>query len=344
MPIEIYEIVAQGARYWFLFLMALIVWRSYRWFVRDRRQRKKRMRLLPDAGYIGEMVVIDGGDELQKGAALPIPREGTLGRSRMNDLCLPLQHIKNKHCWFCYDREEGLRMEPYHGCTIAIDGEERTGRRDPLYMQHGSRLTIGGAELRLRMFAGFETALRPSAQPTNDENGAPQAAPAIMTQEQFAQWQAQQMQQQYIQQMTYLQWMAQQQAIAAASTAAPASTPSGNPSPLPPTAPESDGYEPSDEPIYDASSYAPPGPSRQIEFDHGMNFYPPTDSEEDPWPYAPNPDAFPMPEEEDFYAQELDEDLTDAAAPPKSAYVGHDESEAAKKAFWDRYLGGGEKR
>ena len=38
MPTEVYEVVAQGARYWFLFLMALIVWRSYRWYRRDRRR------------------------------------------------------------------------------------------------------------------------------------------------------------------------------------------------------------------------------------------------------------------------------------------------------------------
>ena len=31
MPEEIYELIAQGARYWFLFLMMLIVWRSWRW-------------------------------------------------------------------------------------------------------------------------------------------------------------------------------------------------------------------------------------------------------------------------------------------------------------------------
>ena len=82
MPEEIYEVVAQGARYWFLFLMALIAWRSYRWYRRDRRQRKKRLRLLPDAGFVGEMVVLEGGAALKPGTALPVPREGTLGLLR----------------------------------------------------------------------------------------------------------------------------------------------------------------------------------------------------------------------------------------------------------------------
>ena len=43
MPDNIYEVVSQAARYWFLFLMALIAWRSYRWLRRDRRQQKKRL-------------------------------------------------------------------------------------------------------------------------------------------------------------------------------------------------------------------------------------------------------------------------------------------------------------
>ena len=40
----------------------------------------------------------------------------------------------------------------------------------------------------------------------------------------------------------------------------------------------------------------------------------------------------------------MDEDLTDAAAPPKSAYVGHDEAERAKRKVWDKYFGGGRGR
>ena len=38
----------------------------------------------------------------------------------------------------------------------------------------------------------------------------------------------------------------------------------------------------------------------------------------------------------------FDEDMTDAAsAPPRSAYIGRDESEQAKKQLWDKYFGGG---
>ena len=81
MPAEIYELIAQAARYWFLLLMAIIVWRSFRWYRRDRRQAKKRLKLLPDAGFVGEMVVIEGGEALKRGQALPVPREGHAGHA-----------------------------------------------------------------------------------------------------------------------------------------------------------------------------------------------------------------------------------------------------------------------
>lgn len=49
------------------------------------------------------------------------------------------------------------------------------------------------------------------------------------------------------------------------------------------------------------------------------------------------------PSEKGFVSPNADDDQTDAAAPPKSAYVGEDEAQKAKQAFWDRYLGGGAK-
>jgi len=90
--------------------MAVIVWRSWRWFTKDRRQRKKRTRLLPDAGLIGEMVILRGNDEVNPGAVIPVPHEGTLGANRTNDLFLPLAGIGKRHLWFRYEGGKGLRI------------------------------------------------------------------------------------------------------------------------------------------------------------------------------------------------------------------------------------------
>ena len=158
MPDEIYEVVAQGARYWFLFLMALIVWRSYRWFARDRKQRRKRLKLLPDAGFVGELVVQAGNTELPPGLALPVAREGVLGSVRGADVYAPIGGVAKKHLWFEYDAENGLYVEPYGHHSADVDGQPLLGWRTHAYLAHGSRLTVGNAVLRLRMFAGFEQA------------------------------------------------------------------------------------------------------------------------------------------------------------------------------------------
>ena len=69
-----------------------------------------------------------------------------------------------------------------------------------------------------------------------------------------------------------------------------------------------------------------------------------SDPEDGFWAYA----AYPSAEDEGYEdaggGSPLDEDLTDASVPPRSAYIGHDDAEEAKKRFWDRYLGGGGSR
>ncbi len=343
MPSEIYEVIAQGARYWFLFLMALIVWRSFRWYRRDRRQAKKRRRLLPDAGYVGEMVVLEGGGALKRGDALAVPCEGTLGSLRSNDLCVPVAKVEKRHLWFRFDEDEGLRIEPYRGMTVIVDGEE-TGKT-PVYMLHGSRLCVGEAVLRLRLFAGFEStarAVRTDGMAPQPEDGAPPAGENAESRQQMREWMLrqqwmmqqmaqQQAYQQMLQNQAYQQWLAQQENMRASSD-------EGEEDEVAPGETE-DSWEdaqPADSPVEERSGVRQAAPE-------------PPDFSDD-WPYVPYPQSDTVQEdngytEADFYEpDELDEDMTDAAQPPKSAYIGHDEAEGAKRRVWDRYLGGGRRK
>ncbi len=391
MPVspEIYEVVSQGARYWFLFLMGVIVWRSYRWLARDRKQRKKRLRLLPDAGFIGELVVQTGQESLLPGTVLPVPREGTLGSSRGCDLCVSLPGVARTHLWFRYEDGVGLRVRPLGSNKIQVDGLACEHRRQGLLMLHGSRLVLGEGVLRLRMFAGFETTAHAAPLEAPDfedetEEAAPQAAPpqpvAAMTPDQLAFWQVQQ--QQY--------WAMAAQAMAAQAAAqAVQAVSSGRPygayanqgfedDALEDEALE--GQSPDDAPLEEESledrSFEDEDATKEIvryleensrERFHGERdqdraqqpdprqvFYPPVLEEEeeprqDPWPYAPYPQSDVVFENQGYTypelveADPLDEDLTDAAAPPKSLYVEPDEAERAKKLLWDRYLGGRKK-
>ncbi len=358
MPDNVYEVVSQAARYWFLFLMALIVWRSFRWLRRDRRQRRKRLRLLPDAGYVGEFVVLKGNDELPEGLALPVSGEGILGCLRSDDVYVPVRGVTKKHLWFSFDEDDGLTVEPYGGRTAEVDGETFTGRRRHAYLTHGSRLTVGEAELQLRLFAGFEGAGVRYAPVTEEEPipetgepaaPPPTAAPTAFTAEQMAV-------------IRRMQWDAALQAMNAVRAQEPimvrrepaldeedeeplpeedvpeedweADEPgSGLPpepprasrrlrrSPLPPLPPiaAAAAGEPGASRRADARGPAPEEAGEDLA--PGVTFYPP-EPDEEPQPYDPY-------------------DAADEDEAPRSLYVEPDEAEKAKRLLWDRYLKGG---
>ena len=177
MPDDLYEILALGMRYWFLLLGALIVWRSFRWLRKDRREKHRRLRQLPDAGMIGELVVMVGSDELPEGTAIPVPREGVLGYLRTCDVVVPVPGVAGRHLDFTFQDGKGLLITPWRGQTCQVDADELTHRsRASRYpMHHGSRLFVGDAALRLRLFAGLETAAHPAFAPDETENDAPPA-------------------------------------------------------------------------------------------------------------------------------------------------------------------------
>lgn len=377
-PAEVYEIIAQGARYWFLFLMVMIAWRSYRWLARNRKQRKKRLRLLPDAGYIGEMVVQKGNEELQLGDVLPVPREGVLGIQRGCDLFVPVRGVSKRHLWFRYEDGKGLMVKTFGKHTMSVDGETYAKRGSQVYLSHGSRLTVGDAVLRLRMFAGFEGAVRATSQvdaSTMPPGAVPQAA---MTPQQLALWQ-----QQY--------WLMTQQAMMAQAIQARQLQQNGQAS-------QNDNNEGSEmdtgedtEIVLDSAypetdmdaleteaSFASDATLDEISAQNRRSLFNPFASEpddafygemageselpdeqafdptalgeDDAWPYLPYPQSDVLFENQGYTYPELiedlpeDEDLTDAAAPPKSLYVGKDEAERAKRVLWDKYLGGGKKQ
>lgn len=338
MPKEIYEVVAQGARYWFLFLMVLIVWRSWRWYRKDKRKARKRMKLLPDAGFVGEMVVIEGCEGMHPGDALPLPREGTLGTLRTNDLAIQGEGVARRHLWFRYEEDRGLLVEPFDKNPVTVDKEDFTSRKHPLYMAHGSCLYVGGAVLRLRLFMGFEStgyAQRREDDAFLQPPPQPEAAPQPMDEQQMAAYHQMWLQQQWLmQQQAYQQGY--QQAMQAYEQALEED--------------EEDLYE-EDELPFDMAQIA----QQEGMVDHSM-FMRPQGMAAPAAPSAPQPMPEPAPQEA-FFAPEMadddfddggwapeDEDMTDAAVPPRSAYIGHDEAEAAKRRLWDHDLGGGNRR
>ncbi len=169
MSAQAYELLALGARYWFAFLGVIIVWRSFMWLRKDAKIRRKRLRQLPDAGLVGELVVLAGSETLPPGTVIPLPREGTLGSLRSCDVSIPCSGVASRHGDFRFENGVGLILTPAPQMTFMVDGEEPPPSQREWVMHHGSRLVIGDALLRMRLFMGLETA-RSAAFQLDDED------------------------------------------------------------------------------------------------------------------------------------------------------------------------------
>lgn len=92
--------------------------------------------------------------------------------------------MASRHLDFTFEDGLGLLIFPRTHATALVDGQEITSRtRSKDYpMHHGSRLTVGDAVLRLRLFVGLETAHpTAAAQPEEPpEIPAEEAPPAAM--------------------------------------------------------------------------------------------------------------------------------------------------------------------
>lgn len=161
-------------RYFFTFLGVMIVWRSFSWLRKDRRQTHRRLKQLPDAGTIGIFTVEQGSQELPEGEAIPVPHEGVLGYLRTCDVVVPVDDVATMHLDFSFVDGQGLYIYPRRGCDATVDGVPLTSRRESkrFPMQHGSTLEIGQAVLRLGVFAGLDVKeAHPVAAPEDEAEG-----------------------------------------------------------------------------------------------------------------------------------------------------------------------------
>ena len=158
MATELYEVLSLGMRYWFVLLGVLIVLRTFMWLWGDHRKRHRRLQGLPDAGLVGELVVIEGNEDMPAETSLPLPYEGTLGFVRSCDVVIPCEGVGRQHLDFSFQPHTGILVYPRRGQSCVVDGVEMHARSkaklSPLH--HGSILQIGGIKLKVRLFAGLE--------------------------------------------------------------------------------------------------------------------------------------------------------------------------------------------
>ena len=176
---EIYKVISQASRWLFAFFALMLLLFAISWLYDERRKRRERFRSLPEAGNIGEMVVISGSDQLPVDTWFPVPREGILGSLRSCDLVVPCPGVHTRHLSFSWQDGTGLVVKPFPGCETFVDGIPllTAEKSDMPVMVHGSCLQVGSAVLRLQLLAALEHTNRPFAVTTpSPEYPSPAAA------------------------------------------------------------------------------------------------------------------------------------------------------------------------
>lgn len=147
---DTYQLLAMFVRYWFVFLMVMITFRAFRWLYQERKEYRKKLKVLPDAGLIGELV------DLRTGETYPLPREGYISGRRLADV--PLKGYRHQRIAFEFEAGKGIAITPLRrGHRPSLDGDTLRGTA---YALHGSVLDLGDRTLRFRLFAGLNIPVR----------------------------------------------------------------------------------------------------------------------------------------------------------------------------------------
>ena len=168
MSSQVYEIISLLMRYVFVLIGALIVWRAFRWILKDHQAYQREIKYLPDAGRVGEIVNLSGG------VSYPLPREGTIGSAPGCDIRIRGNGVHSHHVRFEFVDGKGLKIIPARSASVELRGETV---RKAAYALHGTQFTIGDVHLRVRLFAGLNVPRHAAFQP--DEDAVPLPEPPL---------------------------------------------------------------------------------------------------------------------------------------------------------------------
>jgi hypothetical protein len=142
---DLYALIALAARYWFVALIVVLLFRGWRMTVADNRRAKLLREWMGQTGCVGELILNPGS---KKRASYPIPREGVLGSAVSADVRIRHRDMQRAHAHFEL-REGGLLMKPMGRAELKV-GSGYTG--DAVFLEDGDVLTIGKLQLMLVLF------------------------------------------------------------------------------------------------------------------------------------------------------------------------------------------------
>ena len=143
-------------------IILLIVLLALRKYASDRALWRRVRRELPQAGAVGQLVVLDGGRRLRLGEEISVPYEGTMGASHSCDVCIPQRRVHMRSAFFWMERD-GLHMVALHRDGFFVD-DVPVEPGDEAILGDGAVLTVGELRLVLRL-RGALSAMEPSVGP-----------------------------------------------------------------------------------------------------------------------------------------------------------------------------------
>ena len=132
-------------------IILLIVLLALRKYASDRALWRRVRRELPQAGAVGQLVVLGGGRRLSAGEEIPVPYEGTMGASHSCDVCIPARKVHMRSAFFWMEND-GLHMVALHRDGFAVD-DVPVEPGDEAVLRHGAVLRVGEAKLVLSLYS-----------------------------------------------------------------------------------------------------------------------------------------------------------------------------------------------
>ena len=132
-------------------IILLIVLLALRKYASDRALWRRVRRELPQAGAVGQLVVLGGGRRLSAGEEIPVPYEGTMGASHSCDVCIRARRVHMRSACFWMEND-GLHMVALHrDGFLADDVPVEPG--DEAVLRDGAVLRVGEARLSLSLYS-----------------------------------------------------------------------------------------------------------------------------------------------------------------------------------------------
>lgn len=116
---ELYEVVAYAMRYWFILLMALMLFAVVLISVREYRERKV---VLIEAGkYIGYIEIVAGNEDLV-GMNIAFTDKNTVGKSSGSDMVIDDPSILKSHA-LLYLKNDSMNVSPMgENALVRVNG------------------------------------------------------------------------------------------------------------------------------------------------------------------------------------------------------------------------------